>query len=436
MLFYFPRTIFANYNIFYDDFVNINANNWEIAANSGGLVNLIGGNAINLSSNHGMYFPYVYLKNIQIPDNNYSISTKFIFSDKFTYGNGLIFSDNLLTNGTNNDLSLDDYIFAIWPANSTQLDVSSTLCLKDSLDCSDGSYNHVLYLPSGTYNEIEIDDVGDHYVLNIGNVKYETKDNSRNISRFWIGNPQKTNQDQDWSSIAVDYFKISVYEANKKIPIVIVPGLGASWDMGAVLSGTDGNNWQVPSFVKQYDGLKNSLINAGYSDTENKNLYTFSYDWRKPLDALADKLDTYIEANIASGEKVNLIGHSLGGLVARAYAQKHGTSRINKIVTVGSPNMGTVQAYNVWEGATTMNDVWWERTALEMTTHFGAKLGESKVNTVQRLAPSLKDLLPTYDFQVFNGKIVPWSSLKQKNDHLNNLNQNFSQHIFDQGILP
>ena len=196
--------------------------------------------------------------------------------------------------------------------------------------------------------------------------------------------------------------------------------------MWAVLSGTDGTSWTIPSFVKQYDGLKNSLINAGYSDTDNKNLFLFSYDWRKPLDVLADKLNTYIEANFALGQKVNLIGHSMGGLVARAYAQKYGVSRINKVVQVGSPNMGTVQAYDVWEGATTVDDVWWEKTALEMTSHFGAKLGESKVSAVQRLAPSIKDLLPTYNFLVFNGKVVPWSLLKQKNDYLNNLNQNYS----------
>ncbi|HSV95026.1 MAG TPA: alpha/beta fold hydrolase, partial [Spirochaetia bacterium] len=137
-----------------------------------------------------------------------------------------------------------------------------------------------------------------------------------------------------------------------------------------------------------------------------------------------DRLRTFIDENIPDGEKVNLVGHSMGGLVARAYAQTYGTTKVNKIVTVGSPNMGATDAYGVWEGATVWNDVWWAKVALDLTTHFGGQSND--VQTVRDFVPSMKDLLPTYDFLKLNDFPVLWSSLSQKNDYLNSLNQNIS----------
>jgi len=38
--------------------------------------------------------------------------------------------------------------------------------------------------------------------------------------------------------------------------------------------------------------------------------------------------------------KVNIVAHSMGGLVAREYIRKHGTFNVNKIITIGTPNHG------------------------------------------------------------------------------------------------
>lgn len=204
--------------------------------------------------------------------------------------------------------------------------------------------------------------------------------------------------------------------------MIIIPGFGASWDLGAILMGSTGGNWQIPDFITQYDGLINSFINAGY--VENSNLFVYPYDWRKPIDIQADNLKAFIDEKIQSGEKVNLVGHSMGGLVSRSYAQKYGISKVNKIVTVGSPNMGVTEAYGVWEGATVWNDAWWSKVALDLTTHFGALSYE--VQTVRELVPSIKDLLPVYDFLKFDGNLIPWSSLSQSNTYLSSLNNDFS----------
>ncbi len=61
------------------------------------------------------------------------------------------------------------------------------------------------------------------------------------------------------------------------------------------------------------------------------------------IDGFADQLHTRIEAlRAATGaDRVALVGHSLGGLVARDYLHRHGSSRIAKLVTLASPHHGT-----------------------------------------------------------------------------------------------
>lgn len=47
---------------------------------------------------------------------------------------------------------------------------------------------------------------------------------------------------------------------------------------------------------------------------------------------------------IAGGKPVVIVGHSMGGLVARAYLSRYGCDRIARIITIGSPHNGTVLA--------------------------------------------------------------------------------------------
>jgi triacylglycerol lipase len=64
------------------------------------------------------------------------------------------------------------------------------------------------------------------------------------------------------------------------------------------------------------------------------------------IEALADRLVERIDALIAEtgADKVALVTHSMGGLVARAALRKAGTARISRFVTLGGPHHGTVVA--------------------------------------------------------------------------------------------
>jgi len=59
-------------------------------------------------------------------------------------------------------------------------------------------------------------------------------------------------------------------------------------------------------------------------------------------DALARRID---EIRAAAGtEKLVIVAHSMGGLVARAYLRTHGVRHVAKLITLGTPHHGTVFA--------------------------------------------------------------------------------------------
>lgn len=55
--------------------------------------------------------------------------------------------------------------------------------------------------------------------------------------------------------------------------------------------------------------------------------------------AVASAVDALCEASGAA--RVTILGHSMGGLVARAYVRKHGAARVARIITLGTPHHGT-----------------------------------------------------------------------------------------------
>jgi triacylglycerol lipase len=64
------------------------------------------------------------------------------------------------------------------------------------------------------------------------------------------------------------------------------------------------------------------------------------------FDEMARQLDVFAAANFPNGEKFDLVGFSMGGLVSRYYIQKmDGYRRVRRFVTVSTPNHGTAWAW-------------------------------------------------------------------------------------------
>lgn len=119
-----------------------------------------------------------------------------------------------------------------------------------------------------------------------------------------------------------------------------------------------------------YLRVLNTLRDAGgftpgdiHNPRPGEDLFAFDYDWRRDAaeaaGELAKAIDRVLEARGDPNGRVDLIGHSLGGLLARYFVrfggrdvldQDHpaptyeGAGRVGTVVFVGTPNAGTLDA--------------------------------------------------------------------------------------------
>ncbi len=94
-------------------------------------------------------------------------------------------------------------------------------------------------------------------------------------------------------------------------------------------------------FKDAYQPTIDYLLSHGY--TLDKDLFTFPYDWRKSILTNSQILDRKIEAikTETSATKVNIIAHSMGGLLAREYIQYPSKAQnVDKLITLGTPHLG------------------------------------------------------------------------------------------------
>jgi pimeloyl-ACP methyl ester carboxylesterase len=89
------------------------------------------------------------------------------------------------------------------------------------------------------------------------------------------------------------------------------------------------------------------FTSQGY--TEGENFFVCPYDWRKDLHQIAfgelpNTLDRCIQTALAKNpgaSQVDLLGHSMGGLVARAYlSDPEKAAKVRRLVTLGTPFLG------------------------------------------------------------------------------------------------
>lgn len=187
-------------------------------------------------------------------------------------------------------------------------------------------------------------------------------------------------------------------------PIVILPGMFASWNKDEMLKskGAGGATWKLLEFVKEYNGIIATLKNLGYK--ENENLFIWPYDWRQSIIDIVPQLNIYLTNAVFSNpqtKSINLIGHSLGGLVARAWTQMdNNSSKVNHLITVGSPHQGVIQPYLAWEGGDIPQDNSVLSFAAQVLLHIYNKKFQTNRETIQQSFPALKDLLPSSPYLI------------------------------------
>ncbi len=142
-------------------------------------------------------------------------------------------------------------------------------------------------------------------------------------------------------------------------PLVLVPGFLATYP--PVHGG------ELDPFTKTFSNTIAALARAGYTPggtNSGATLIPFGYDWRRPISETGRftlKSDIQSITNTfpilrkpyVDYSQVDLLAHSMGGLVSRAYIEDaiaNNENTVHKLVTLATPHQGTLAAYRGWYG--------------------------------------------------------------------------------------
>jgi triacylglycerol lipase len=90
--------------------------------------------------------------------------------------------------------------------------------------------------------------------------------------------------------------------------------------------------------------LRRGLTRRGFGQVVPVNYSPLTMDVRVAARRLAETVEDLVATT--GYRRVHMVGHSLGGLVARYYVQRlGGDARVHTLVTLGTPHSGTVPAY-------------------------------------------------------------------------------------------
>ncbi|MGK7344473.1 MAG: esterase/lipase family protein [Candidatus Nitrospinota bacterium M3_3B_026] len=128
------------------------------------------------------------------------------------------------------------------------------------------------------------------------------------------------------------------------------------------------------------------------AEEEPHPVFPFAYDWREDISVSADRLALFAgevaeRVGLMRGEHrgyagpVDIVCHSMGGLVAADCVHRHGESGLfRKVVSLGTPFKGSVEA--VWKLTTGRASQWMR--------------GPARERAASRTIPSVYQLLPSY----------------------------------------
>jgi pimeloyl-ACP methyl ester carboxylesterase len=174
-------------------------------------------------------------------------------------------------------------------------------------------------------------------------------------------------------------------------PVIIVPGILGSWEKDGKL--------MLDPILHTYDDLSKGLQKNGYF--ADSRLFALPYDWRDSNVETARLLKAKIE-EIKKKEhwpKVDIVAHSMGGLVAREYIEGDDyRDDIDQLITLGTPHNGAPEGYVMWEGGEATG---FKGMLLEWFLHQEVEEGGygSLFEYVRkRPVASVQELLPVYDY--------------------------------------
>jgi len=400
------KGLYAN-EYFFDNFNIKDISKWNYLDNGGQI--LFNAGVMDLTSSV-YHFPYVTNSvGFILKDFNESY-----FEFKFNY-KYVDFMGNGLGIGFTGQDGYPYYQFSIWN-DSTSGPVlqyqDDDVTLGGKCDYANGLKKISLLgkVFENTWHVFRVEKLGSSYVVKLdSNIILSTGNNQCIPVNLLIGNPL-TGGRPWWTGLSVDYVEAGGSENNSRNKVIVLPGLGASWNALAMLTGSTSPSfqWTMTPFVNTYNLLTQALEINGL--VKNQDYYVWNYDWRKPLAQIVNDFNNYVlSLNLVAGEKIDLVGHSLGGVVARVWTQDH-PLLVDKTITLASPHYGSLKAYEAWNGVKVSDSVDVASIALNVFLQLQKKNDDTTVQTLRNYAPIVFDLSPTLSFLKRNGTVFNTSS--------------------------
>ena len=182
-------------------------------------------------------------------------------------------------------------------------------------------------------------------------------------------------------------------------PVIIAPGLLGSFEV----AGT----WIMDPILRVYDDLIATLEANGY--VRETTLFTFPYDWRNSNVDTAILLKQKINAvkAVCNCSKIDIVAHSMGGLVTQQYVQSDDYEYdIDQVVFLATPHLGSPKAYLAWEGGLaplTKEDILVQRILKQQGKHLG--FGNVYEYIKNYPITSLRELLPVSSYKFTAGDL-------------------------------
>ena len=220
-------------------------------------------------------------------------------------------------------------------------------------------------------------------------------------------------------------------------PVILLPGIMASWNRNLLDENLEyADQWVLDPHFHTYDGLVSDLQTYG-GYVLDETLFPFPYDWRQSNEFTAQLLYGKIQAikQQTGAEKVDIVAHSMGGLVVRQYIQSDlYQNDVDQLIFIATPQRGAPKAYLAWEGG---------YLGTTIVSDFVKELLVAKIAKIDGFCDSLfdrnrcvyeyvhgypvesvRELLPDYDYlrSSVTAEIFPYPYGYPQNQFLENLN--------------
>jgi hypothetical protein len=427
---------------------SLDSSKWTYYANTGASFTSIqesDGSLVTKQQNFSTEYPLI-VSNNGLPEGDFSSEIKFQYTKITSWGTGIALSEEKPVNGGGFSTLL---AIGVWQDNSAAN-------LRIGFNGQD-VYKTPINTSSHTF---KVDRTGQKYLVYLdNNLVYTSPDTDSQVKYIWMGNPGFfTGGIPEWTTFNVDYVRVTTpppaatptpsptpTPQTTKTPLIFIPGIGGSelktasevnWSQDNGHGGTYTNTYHSgdkvwvnepeaarPGNDDYFDilkikpdgqtpeadlGLTGGLYPRAYQPTIdyfksngytlNKDFFVFPYDWRKDLSLTSTLLDLKINSikTQTGSSKVDIVTHSMGGLVARNYiSDPLNSPKVRKLVELGTPHLGSVEIIKMLHYGDCLN-------ALPIQTG-SVCLGVSKseIKDVVQNFTGIFDLAPTKSYYSF-----------------------------------